>query len=259
MLKNSLTQLLQIKYPIIQAPMAGGITTTELVTSVSNYGGLGSVGAGYMSPDALRQQIKEIKVQTEHNFGVNIFVPSPFETTTEQIEKADQYLQRIRHQLKMDEEHTTKLPTYSETLDTYHKQVEVVLEERVPVVSFTFGLPEEQIVTKLKDKGIIVMATATTVAEAIEVERLGIDVVIAQGSEAGGHRGNFILPTEESLIGVMSLVPQIVDQVNLPVIAAGGIMDGRGIIASLVLGAQAAQMGTAFLMTKESGTHPKYK
>src|SRR5699024_7232666 len=105
----------------------------------------------------------------------------------------------------------------------------------------------------------MVMATATTVAEAIEVKRLGIDVVIAQGSEAGGHRGNFILPTEESLIGVMSLVPQIVDQVNLPVIAAGGIMDGRGIIASLVLGAQAAQMGTAFLMTKESGTHPKYK
>src|SRR5699024_5354580 len=103
------------------------------------------------------------------------------------------------------------------------------------------------------------MATATTVAEAKEIERMGIDVVIAQGSEAGGHRGNFLKITEDSLIGLMSLVPQIVDSVNIPVIAAGGIMNGRGIIAALALGAQAVQMGTAFLTTNESGAHPSYK
>lgn len=259
MLQNSLMKLLQINYPIIQAPMAGGITTTELVVAVSEEGGLGSIGAGYMSADTLREQIKEIKASTNNSFGVNIFVPSPFETSDEAVTLMDQALQAIRDKLQMDSNLAIEVPTYEGMVATYHKQIEVVLEESVPIVSFTFGLPTPEIVEKLKAKDITVMATATTVEEAIKIEALGIDVIIAQGSEAGGHRGNFLKGTQDSLIGLISLIPQIADRVKIPIIAAGGIMDGRGIAAALTLGASAAQMGTAFLTTEESGAHELYK
>lgn len=257
--KQTLKNLLRIDYPIIQAPMAGGITTTDLVTAVSEYGGLGSVGAGYMTATALREQIQEIKRRTINNFGVNIFVPHPFTASAEAIHKMHTYLQPIRKKLQMNPHEEVALPTYEEVVATYHQQIKVVLEENVPIVSFTFGLPTKEIVSKLKAQQIITMATATTVQEAIEVEALGIDIVIAQGSEAGGHRGNFLQKTDDCLIGLMSLVPQVVDHVRIPVVAAGGIMDKRGIAAALTLGASAVQMGTAFLTTTESGAHKCYK
>lgn len=254
-----MTKLLQINHPIIQAPMAGGITTTELVTAVSKNGGLGSVGAGYMSAEALKEQIKAIQTNGVRSFGVNIFVPSPFSVSDKEIITANERLQPFYKDLKIEAGDLSELPSYEQTLQTYQDQIRIVLDEKVPVVSFTFGLPNEETVSALQNNGTIVMATATTVAEAIEIERIGIDVVIAQGSEAGGHRGNFFGKTEDSLIGLMSLVPQIVDSVNIPVVAAGGIMDGRGICAAFALGAQAVQMGTAFLTTNESGAHPSYK
>lgn len=259
MIQNSLMKSLQIKFPIVQAPMAGGITTTELVSAVANNGSLGSVGAGYMSAMDLKNQINEIKALTDNPFGVNIFVPSQFTATEQEIKAAQRQLQQISQKQLLDHEVHIQLPTYEQMVETYEKQIEIVLEESVPVVSFTFGLPSKNIVDELQTNGTIVMATATAVKEAIEIERLGIDVVIAQGSEAGGHRGNFLHETGDSLIGLMSLVPQIVDCVDIPVIAAGGIMDGRGIVASLILGAKAVQMGTAFLTTEESGAHPLYK
>lgn len=257
-MNHSLTDILNIKYPIIQAPMAGGITTTELVVAVSNFGGLGSIGAGYMSAEKLKEQIGEIKSKTNKNFSVNLFVPNQFKVTEDEIERANQMLQSLQKELEVTDK-LVQIPKYEEALKTFHQQVEVVLKENVPICSFTFGLPEMEIVSALKAEGIVVMATATTVQEAIQIENLGVDVVVAQGSEAGGHRGNFLNDTEDSLIGLMSLVPQVVDHVNIPVIAAGGIMDERGFKAALCLGAQAVQMGTAFLTTEESGAHPLYK
>lgn len=257
MLSNNLTDLLQIKYPIIQAPMAGGITTTDLVISVANAGGLGMIGAGYMGIEQLRSQIRDVKKHTQ-NFGVNLFVPEEFSAKSSEIELANKSLQPIREKLNVSEEHTI-LPTYEKTLENFHEQINVLLEEQVRVCSFTFGVPDQSLISKLKERNIIVVGTATTVKEAMEIEQIKMDAVVVQGSEAGGHRGNYKSETADSLIGLMSLIPQVVDKVKIPVIAAGGIMDERGLVASLILGAKAVQMGTAFLTTKESGANEIHK
>lgn len=257
MLKNELTEKLNIRYPIIQAPMAGGITTTELVTAVSLHGGLGMIGAGYMSPNSLRKQIQEVKVKTEV-FGVNLFVPMRFTVENEKVKHAKELLQPIRDLLLVSDESVT-LPSYESWKQSFHKQVQVLMDEKVPICSFTFGIPEKDVIEKLKESGMTLIGTATTVEEALEVERKGLDLVVVQGTEAGGHRGNFLTDTENSLIGLMSLIPQVVDRINIPVIAAGGIMDARGLLASLILGAQAVQMGTAFMLTEESGTNSAHK
>ncbi|MGE8207078.1 NAD(P)H-dependent flavin oxidoreductase [Heyndrickxia sp. NPDC080065] len=254
MLQNEWSKSLNIEYPIIQAPMAGGITTPQLVAAVSNAGGLGMIGAGYLNPDQTRQLIREVKALTRKPFGINLFIPEQCVANEEQIRKANERLQKYREDLNIRSE-TPILHNKS----GYEEQVNIILEEEVPVCSFTFGLPSEDVVTKLKSAGIYLMGTATTVTESILVEQLGMDVVVAQGSEAGGHRGTFLEKPEMSLIGLMSLVPQMVDQVNLPVIAAGGIMDERGLMAALCLGAKGVQMGTAFLTCKESGAHELYK
>ncbi|TQR16183.1 NAD(P)H-dependent flavin oxidoreductase [Psychrobacillus soli] len=258
MLTNNLTNLLQIDYPIIQAPMAGGITTSALVAAVSNNGALGMIGAGYLSPTQLREQIREVKQLTANTFGVNLFVPSKFEVNDEDIEKATNLLYKFRSPLKIENENNT-LPSMEKAVQAYNEQIQVIIEEKVPICSFTFGVPSIEIISQLKQDGIILIGTATTVVEAMAIEKLGMDAVVVQGSEAGGHRGNFISNHEDSLIGLMSLVPQVVDHVSIPVIAAGGIMDGRGLLASISLGAKAVQMGTAFLTCVESGAHPVHK
>ncbi|SER89498.1 nitronate monooxygenase family protein [Psychrobacillus sp. OK032] len=258
MLKNELTNLLKIDNPIIQAPMAGGITTSALVAAVSNNGALGMIGAGYLSPVQLRDQIREVKQLTTKNFGVNLFVPSNFEVIENHIEEANSLLDKYRTQLKVEQE-LEAFPCMKEMLQVYNEQVQIIVEEKVRVCSFTFGVPSMEQITLLKQQGVILIGTATTVTEAIAIEKLGMDAVVVQGSEAGGHRGNFISRHEEGMIGVMSLIPQVADQVTIPVIAAGGIMDGRGLIAALSLGAKAVQMGTAFLTCVESGAHPLHK
>jgi nitronate monooxygenase len=143
--------------------------------------------------------------------------------------------------------------------ESFEDQLEVVLEERVPVFSFTFGSLGPELIGRLKENGTAVVGTATTVREGLRLEEDGVDVVVAQGSEAGGHRGTFLGDFKDALIGTMALVPQMVDALAIPVVASGGIMDGRGLAAALVLGAEAAQMGTAFLACKESGAHPEFK
>jgi nitronate monooxygenase len=259
MLKNKMTELLKIEYPIIQAPMAGGITTSNLVAEVSNAGGLGMIGAGYMTPNQIREQIRELKQLTSKSFGINLFVPNEFAYTENEINSANELLQPIRNQLHINEENSIEIPTSGHVFESFTEQIKVVIEESVPVCSFTFGIPSEAVISELKQNNIFVIGTATTVEEAIEVEKSGMDMVVVQGSEAGGHRGNFIRSTQDSLIGLMSLIPQVVDHVSIPVIAAGGIMDGRGLMASLCLGAMGVQMGTAFLTCIESGAHPIYK
>lgn len=259
MLRNKVVELFDITYPIIQAPMAGGITTPELVSAVSNHGALGMIGAGYMSPGNLRTCIHEIKQKTENNFGVNVFVPNDFHVTEETIEGSKKSLESIYNTLSIDENMLLEIPTPKCIQQKYEKQLEVIIEENVPICSFTFGVPSKETIQQLKNKDIILVGTATTVKEAILIEELGMDVVVAQGYEAGGHRGSFLNESEDGAVGTMSLVPQVADAVDIPVVAAGGIMDSRGLRAVMFLGAKAVQMGTAFLTCKESGANELHK
>jgi nitronate monooxygenase len=259
MLKNKITDLLKIRYPIIQAPMAGGITTSQLVSEVSNSGGLGMIGAGYMTPEQIREQTREIKKLTTGSFGINLFVPNEVNVSDKSIEFAKEKMEPIKEELHVQQAESVETFDYDQSLVTFREQIKVVIEEKIPICSFTFGIPSEEIIGELKQHNITLMGTATTVLEAVENENKGIDFVVVQGSEAGGHRGNFIKDTQESLVGLMSLIPQVVDHVSIPVIAAGGIMDGRGLMASLCLGAQGVQMGTAFLTCVESGANPIHK
>lgn len=234
--------------------MAGGATTPALVAAVSEAGGLGSLGAGYTSPDVLREEISAIRKRTDRPFAVNLFVPEEFEVNRGQVEHANELMRPYREDLGV------RAPAdVSSYAPPFEEQLAVVLEERVPVFSFTFGVPDDGQLSDLKEAGIVVVGTATTVREAQVLEGTGVDVVVGQGAEAGGHRGTFIGGHAEALVGTMALIPQLVDAVNVPVIASGGIMDGRGLAAALVLGAEAVQMGTAFLTTRESGVHPEYK
>ncbi len=258
LLHNEMTKRMQIEHPIIQAPMAGGITTAKLVAAVSNSGGLGSIGAGYLTPAQLRKQIKEVKQLTTRNFGVNLFIPNECKFSKDQITNANNVLQPIRDKLNVQQD-KMEMPTFSRMSELFNEQIKIVIEEKVPICSFTFGIPTKEVIAELKQNQIILIGTATTVREAMEIERIGMDIVVGQGSEAGGHRGNFINNFQEGLIGLMSLIPQVVDNVSIPVIAAGGIMDGRGLMASLCLGAKGVQMGTAFLACIESGAHPLHK
>ncbi|MBH8599228.1 MULTISPECIES: nitronate monooxygenase family protein [unclassified Thermoactinomyces] len=251
---TELSKMLKIDYPIIQAPMAGGPTTPELVAAVSNAGGLGSLGAGYLTPKQIREAIRDIRNRTNRPFAVNLFIPGPVEVNPEQISRVNQYLAPYREQRGMEPE--PKVKTFAES---FEEQVNIVLEEEVPVFSFTFGLLSKKLIRMMKEKGIILIGTATTVREAVQLRESGVDAIVAQGSEAGGHRGTFAGSYRQALIGTMALVPQIVDQVDIPVIAAGGIADSRGIVASLALGAAGVQLGTAFLPCVESGAHVQHK
>lgn len=259
MLTNKLTDLLNIKYPIIQAPMAGGVTTSELVAAVSNNGALGMIGAGYLTADQMREQIREIKKVTSKSFGVNLFVPNKFTVSADAIKSSNETLQPIRDELNLPPRDQVVLPSYIEAMASFEEQIQVILDEKIAICSYTFGLPSNEMISQLKEHSIIQIGTATTVQEALEAEKCGMDLVVIQGIEAGGHRGNFINEFEESQIGLMSLIPQVVDAVSIPVIAAGGIMDGRGLLASLCLGAKYVQMGTAFLTCVESGAPDIHK
>lgn len=250
--RNKLTQKLGITYPMIQAGMAGGVTTPDLVAAVSNAGGLGTLGAGYLDPEQMRQSIKKVKQHTDQPFGVNVFIPEIPDVSEQEIEQANEWLRPFREELQL-EKPEVKMPSAS----LFDKQMEVIIEEQVPVCSFTFGVPKKEWIHRLKKEGRTAIGTATTVNEAIINEEAGMDMVVMQGSEAGGHRGTFSGSFANAMVGTMALVPQAVDHVHIPVIAAGGIMDGRGVLAALTLGAQAVQMGTAFVTSLESGGKPQ--
>ncbi|HAM81992.1 NAD(P)H-dependent flavin oxidoreductase [Ornithinibacillus bavariensis] len=259
MFTNEMTRRMNIEYPIIQAPMAGGITTSKLVAETSNAGGLGMIGAGYMTPAQIREQIREIKQLTSNPFGINLFVPKKFKVIENNIKSANQFLNPIRQQLNLHQRDNFEIPNFNHAFATFMEQIKVVRQEKVPICSFTFGIPSEEVITELKQSNIILVGTATTVTEAVEIEKAQMDIVVVQGSEAGGHRGNFMNDSQEGLVGLMSLIPQVVDSVSIPVVAAGGVMDGRGLMASICLGAKGVQMGTAFLTCKESGANKIHK
>ncbi|MGS1104811.1 NAD(P)H-dependent flavin oxidoreductase [Achromobacter anxifer] len=249
-----LTDLLKLHHPIVQAPMAGGATTVELVSEASKAGVLGSLGAAYMSPEQIEAAARDIRARTPLPFAINLFASVPEEPMRGDARRMLALMARYHQQLGLP---APAAP--GPQADPLPQQIEAILRVRPAVFSFTFGRMPAAAIARCRELGILTVGTATTVREAVALEADGVDAIVAQGAEAGGHRGTFLGGFEESLIGTMALVPQVADAVSVPVIASGGIMDGRGIAAALALGADLAQMGTAFLTTEESGINEAYK
>ncbi|CAE78542.1 nitronate monooxygenase [Bdellovibrio bacteriovorus] len=239
--------------PVIQGPMAGGYTTAELVSAVSNSGGLGSIGAGYMSPDSLRLLIQKVKNLTTRPFAVNLFIPTSPAVDLLQVERMKKLLLPFYRELGMD-----SVPELSYDPDLFQKQFAVVLEEKVPAFSFTFGCLKPSEMAALKSLNVFVMGTATSLEEAEYLQKQGCDAVVAQGLEAGGHRGSF-LDGKFPLLPAKNLVQEISERFQIPVIAAGGIVSKADMQTMLSAGAVAVQIGTAFLVCHESGASQEYR
>lgn len=234
--------------------MAGGPTTPALVAAVSGAGAIGSIGAGYMTPEALTSAMAAVRETTNKPFAVNLFVPQDYVRDRKREADVNDALADIRQELDID------MPSgVGPIAPDFQAQFEAVLTAAPAIVSTTFGALEPERVLRLQSAGCRVIGTATSTAEARHLEKTGVDAIVAQGFEAGGHRGTFLGKAEASLVGLMALLPQVVDTVSIPVIASGGIMDGRGIAAVHCLGAAGVQMGTAFLTTHESGAKPEHK
>ncbi len=251
---NELLSRLGIQHPVIQGPLGGRPSTPELVAAVSNAGGLGSLGAAYLAPDQIMDAIRRIQSLTEKPFQVNLFAGGWNTNAPADPAPMLELLAEI-HQ-------TLGLPPAAPPLpspDPFPAQLEAVLDARPPIFSFTFGIPDRDAMARLKARGITVLGTATTVEEARSIEQAGVDAIVAQGAESGAHRGTFAGPFEASMVPTLDLVRGITNTVRTPVIAAGGIMEGRDITAAMRLGASAAALGTAFLACPESGASPAYK
>lgn len=255
-LDTKLCQIFNIRYPIFLAGMAGGPGTVNLAAAVSNAGGLGTIGAAYMEPVEIRTAIQEIRKLTKYPFAVNLFATYSSDDNTRTIE-VQRELNTFRKKLGIPISTVENISSP----DHFYEQFAILIEEKVPVISTAFGVLSEEMIKQAKASDIRIVAMVTSVKEAQLAEQAGCDAIVAQGSEAGGHRGTFDVTNQPmgNNIGTIALVPQIVDRVNIPVIASGGIMDGRGLVASLVLGAQGVQMGTRFLTSNESGAHVSYQ
>ncbi|HEX3463621.1 MAG TPA: nitronate monooxygenase [Candidatus Elarobacter sp.] len=240
--------------PIVLAPM-GGSATVELVAAVSNAGGFGILPCAYLTAEQIAAQTQALREATSRPFGVNLFVEHPpYEADDAVLARVHERLRAYRDELGIPHPERPAAPP-----DRYHAQIEAILRAKPAVFTFTFGIPDAQTLRRFRDAGIFTIGTATTVAEALALKDAGVDGVFAQGSEAGAHRGTFLAPVEDSLVGTLALVPQVVDATGLPVFAAGGIGDGRGVAAVLALGATAAALGTSFLLAAESGIAPAYR
>ena len=249
--RNRLTERLGIEYPIIQGPL-GGLSSQRLTAAVSNFGGLGSFGAHSRTPDEIRAVIEEIRLLTSRPFAMNLWVS--MEDEGARISDARGFNRALAPLAAHLADLGVQRPAYHPYSPLrFEDQARVLLESHVPVCSFTFGIPPLEILDECRTKGIVTIGTATTPEEAIAVEQAGVDAIVASGFEAGGHRGSFLRSAQDSLTGTISLVPRVVDLLDVPVIAAGGIADARGVIAALALGAEAVQMGTVFLACEDSG------
>jgi nitronate monooxygenase len=254
MLHNELLKLLGIEHPIIQGPMGGGPSTPELVAAVSNAGGLGSLGAAYLTPDQITETIQRIRALTSRPFNVNLFTGGWNSNQDFASGPMLGLLTEVHEKLGLP---APAAPTPEP--DPFPAQLEAVLRANTPIFSFTFGIPDPGVMLRLKSRGIIILGTATTVEEARQIEQAGVDAVVAQGAEAGAHRGTFLDSFESSMVPTLDLVRATVAAVSVPVIATGGIMDGHDIVAALNAGASAAQLGTAFLPCPESGASEAHK
>ena len=253
-LQTALARRLGIELPILQAPMAGGGDTPALVAAVCDAGGFGSIGAAYLTPQQIVEASQKVRERTNRPFGLNLFAPVEVPVLPRNPSAAIESVSPFFEELGLGR---PSVP--SSVVSSFDEQFEAALESGASVFSFTLGSIPRSAIAAATSRGMFVMGTATTVEEAIQLESAGVDAIVAQGAEAGGHRATFTGDFEAGLVGLMPLVPQIVDAVSVPVIASGGIMDGRGLAAALVLGAQAVQLGTAFLATEEAGVPSAYK
>jgi nitronate monooxygenase len=255
---NKATEILGIQYPILQGPFGGNLSTVELVATVSNAGGLGGYGAYTNTPQEIYEVGKQIKAATDKPYNINLWVSDHDDATNgvtdDRYERARQVFQPYFDELSIP------FPAKPAPFKTrFENQVQVILDIKPKVFSFMFGVLPADIQEQFRKLGIITVGAATTLDEAIALENTGVDMIIASGFEAGGHRPSFLAPAEMSTIGTFALVQLIRDKVKTPIIAAGGIANGKGVAAALALGANAAQIGTAFLATDESNALPVHR
>jgi nitronate monooxygenase len=252
----TLTQLLNINYPIVQAPMLG-VTTPAMVAAVSNAGALGSLPVGGLSPERTLALIKETKILTGKPFAVNLFAHLPaIDTQDDKISLMQDFLELTcaKYDIPFERQDSSKFKFYY-----YENLIDILLEEDIPVVSFTFGQLKKEIITAFKAIGTTLIGTATSVAEAKTLAAYGIDVITVQGFEAGGHRGSFLYTDTLPQVGLASLLPQIADEVAVPLLAAGGIYNRKTMKAAFGFGASGVQVGSMFIPSHESAASEIYK
>ena len=248
-------QFSSLKLPIIQAPMAGGVNTPRLASAVSNAGGIGSFGFSYSKPDKINKDLIETKALTNGAINANFFVFSDVELPSKELQSAA--LEAVRS-LPIDGDFNVSIPQepFFPDIET---QLDPIWEHCPEILTFHFGIPKKSIIERALSLGINVGITATSVKEALEIERVGASFIIAQGVEAGGHRGTFNPEGKDDNLSLAELVNKLVNVTSLPIVAAGAIMTGANIVAALKIGATAVQMGTAFLCCEESGTSESHK
>jgi nitronate monooxygenase len=253
---NRLLPLLGIRLPLIQAPMAG-VSSPEMAAAVSNAGALGSIAVGAGDAETARAMIRAVRTRTAGPFAVNLFCHAP--AKADRVTEAA-WIERFRALFAAyGAEPPAELREIYRSFVVDDAMLAMLLGERPAIVSFHFGLPPAAAIAALKAAGIVLLATATDLTEARAIAAAGVDAVVAQGWEAGGHRGAFDPEAPDEMLGTMALVRLLSTSLDIPVIAAGGIMDGRGIAAALALGASAAQLGTAFITTDESLADAGYR
>jgi nitronate monooxygenase len=257
-LKTEATRRLGIAHPIVQGPFGGGLSTAKLAATVANLGGLGSFGAHTLRPDQIDGVAREIRAITSRPFALNLWVSDHDEgglrIGQEEFDRVFANFEPYFRELGLEKPAMPAL--YHQR---FREQIEALIEAAPPAFSFVFGIPAPAILAKCRQKGIATIGAATSIAEAEALDAAGVDLIVATGFEAGGHRPSFLARAEESLMGTFALTQLVSRRVKAPVIAAGGIADGRGIRAALTLGAQAAQVGTAFLACEESGTTAEHR
>jgi nitronate monooxygenase len=255
---NRFTERLGLRYPIVQGPFGSGLSSAGLLATVSEAGGLGSFGMQHLSPEQIRATGAELHARTRKPFNLNLWVSNHddggFALSQAQFAQA---LERFAPYYAALGIAPPAMPArYGWRFD---EQIDALLEVRPAVFSFVYGIPPAEVLRACRERGIVTAGAVTTLDEALAMDEAGVDVIVASGMEAGGHRVSFLRSAQDSLTGTLALIPQIVDRVRAPVIAAGGIADGRGIAAALLLGAQGVQIGTAFLACDESGTSPLHR
>ena len=255
---TAVTRRLGLAAPIVQGPFGSGLSAVDLVVAVSESGGLGSFGEHHLEGEGIRKVAGEIRARTRRPFALNLWLPLG-DSDDPQLGDArwNAACELLRpYFLELGVPMPARPARFGPRFD---EQLETVLELKPPVFSFIFGVPKPEVLERCRRAGIVTLGAATTSAEAKLLDDAGVDAIVATGFEAGGHRVSFLMEPEDCLTGTLALIPQVVDTVKAPVIAAGGMADGRGIAAALKLGASAAQIGTAFLACEESNAAPLHR